>query len=117
MTVAIGAAVYMALTLVAEAGIVQRLFHSAQRHVVRHWHRQRRRPASRGLSGRLGSSGRDVEAVVAVTEDEDVRAEREMIQSGGKHCETRWCFLNASYLTCYSCVLLLGSDVVTAGRC
>ena len=78
-------AVYMALTLVAEAGILQRLYHSAQQRVTRQWHRQRRRYATRGgsLPIRAGSSGRDPEAVPADAEDEDVKAEREMIQSGG----------------------------------
>ena len=77
----------MALTLVAEAGILQRLYHSAHRRVTRHWHRQRRRYSatrSASLPVRAGSSGRGLlEAVAADTEDEDVRAERELIQSGG----------------------------------
>ena len=76
----------MALTLVAEAGILQRLYHSAHHRVTRHWHRQRRRYASRSASlpVRAGSSGRSLDAVAADTEDEDVRAERELIQSGGE---------------------------------
>jgi hypothetical protein len=68
----------MALTLVAEAGIVQRLYHGARQRVIKYWYRQRRRPPAVGRR----SSSRDVEGSAADAEDEDVRAEREMIQSG-----------------------------------
>ncbi len=88
MTLLCQPAVYMALTLVAEAGVLQRLYHSAHQHVTRHWHRQRRRysaAASASLPVRAGSSGRGLlEAAAGDTEDEDVRAERELIQSGGE---------------------------------
>ena len=81
-------AVYMALTLVAEAGVVQRLYHGARQRVVKHWFRQRSRPPA--AVGRRSSS-RDIEASAADTEDEDVRAEREMIQSGSRTLNVRGC--------------------------
>ena len=93
-------AVYMALTLVAEAGFVQRLYHGAHQRVIKHWHRQRRRPPAVGRR----SSSRDVEASAADAEDEDVRAERDMIQSGG-HVLNPWQWFEGGLPQLMTCVV------------
>lgn len=81
---------YFSLTLVVEAGIIQSLTHRARLATMKRWRHGRR--AGRGQYQRVGAGGNgaplagDVEGAQQLrggeTEDEDVREERLMIESG-----------------------------------
>ena len=76
---------YFALTLLVETGMVQRLYHRAHCAAVKRWQTARRRPVGYrplALSDRTSGSLSGSVAHQLDVEDEDVREERLMIESG-----------------------------------